>query len=135
MKKILTIALILATSPVFADAYHGEEDVKPDGKKTIIYDRPRHGALLPFGRDYQWDGLDRPKYWNGEGVDPHGVNYWRYWDEKTACRPGYASVWPEHCKEDGEDTPPAKDVPEPLVIVLLGVAFVIGGWLMTIHKQ
>lgn len=98
----------------------------------------RLGALLPFPTYHEWDEKDRPKYWNGYGVDPSGVNYWTYWNESTECLPGYSDVWEGagHCKQEEEETLPGVAVPEPNPTGLFATGIIVAFvWLMLRRKK
>lgn len=128
---IPTIFLLLASSSAIADAYKGKEDIRPDGKKTTVYNHTRPGALYPFPTfNYEWDGVVRPCCWNGYGVDPSGLNYWAYYNQKTECYPGYDKVFEgtDHCKpEKGEPNKP-ENIPEPGRPLILGFGLLFLAW-------
>jgi hypothetical protein len=123
-KLTLLLTITLLSISCLADVYKGSEDVRPDGKKTIVRQHERHGALLPFKtHNNDWDGIDRPGYWNGYGVSPQGSNYWYYYNEETECYPGYDSVWvgTDHCKKESPGDPDdVKQVQEPGLTLMLG---------------
>ena len=127
MIKIALIGLLISNL-VYADAYSGKEDIKPDGKPEIVYEHKHYGMLLPY-KTYNegWDGQARPKYWNGYGVDPVGRSYYHYWNEETKCYKGYREVWEEKCREEenkGEEKD-IKDVPTPKPLLLIGFGLVL----------
>ena len=124
MFKYVIVGLIVSNI-AFGDAYTGKEDITKDGKPSTIYQIEPRGRLLPFktytGVD---DGKDRPKWWNGYGVDPSGVSYWRYYNGETMCNEGYREVWEgtDACvysvvEEAGKEE--IGSVPEPKVVGLL----------------
>jgi hypothetical protein len=126
MFKYVIVGLIVSNI-AFGDAYTGKEDITKDEKPSTIYQIEPRGRLLPFktytGVD---DGKDRPKWWNGYGVDPSGVNYWRYYSEETICYEGYKEVWEGtgECTEaiDAEEGE-VGSIPEPgmLGLLLMGI--------------
>lgn len=129
LKSKLLLTLFLISTQVFSDGYMGKEDIKPDGKKTIVRQHERHGALLPFPtHNNEWDGVDRPKYWNGYGLDPgrtqnpninnSGQNYYYYF-YNFPCN--YTEVWEgtDECKEE-EQAEKIKKIPEPKIVFMLG---------------
>jgi hypothetical protein len=92
-----------------------KEDLR---KAEIIVPRNIPGALLPW-QTYQLDKtIDRPKYWNGYGVDPQGPNYYIYFD-KYPCNYDFMQV-EEKCRTEPIGVPNV--VPEPSIIKLILVA-------------
>jgi len=128
-KKIaLSLTITLLSISCLADGYQGREDIKPDGRKTIVRQHERHGALLPFKTWNDWDGKDRPCCWNGYGPDPYGPNFWYYYSPETECYPGYDSVWEgtDACKKELTNPPDdVKTIPEPGLPLMLGIGCIM----------
>lgn len=131
----LLILLVLCGLPLIA-AGDGTGEIAPicqmQPSEEIIAET-KEGALLPYPT-YQVpdDGCERPKYWNGYGVDPCGPNYYCYFD-KYPC--AYDVVFeltsaPEMCKDKKENNkskpkpkrgrkPEPKIMPEPNLTILM----------------
>jgi hypothetical protein len=124
--KLVILLAALSSDIIMADGIDRKDElVTKDGKKTIVYNYKRQGALLPFKTYHEWDDNVRPCCWNGYGIDPSGVNYWTYFNEETECFSGYDSVWEgnDHCKISKMKEQKIENIPEPnpLSLFLLGL--------------
>jgi hypothetical protein len=115
---------IIVICAVNADTYEGKEDIKPDGKKTMLYQHERAGRLLPYPTYSFHDSESMPKYWNGYGVKPSGANYYHYFDNSPCQYPEVVK-----CKKDSLDVQNnAHNIPEPMPVMLIGIG-AIGLWI------
>jgi hypothetical protein len=115
---LVILALSLFSSISIADGTGKIYKSEPVPKNAeVIRENKIPGALYPFPSWNDWDGLDRPKYWNGYGVDPSGVNYYHYFDQYP-CQYEFAKE-AKLCKILEESEEPKADVPEPSVLMYL----------------
>jgi hypothetical protein len=136
---VLLVWPMVSLVEVKADAYTGKEDIQLDGKPTILYQHDRHGALLPF-KTFHEEDIDRPKWWNGYGVDPSKENYYYYmepkFEGKYECYEGYRKIWEgtDRCKEEEKEDKRIKEVPTPKILLLLGVGIILGSYCLRFKK-
>jgi len=117
------LLLILISTVSLADGTGKIYPIKPEPKTKAIRPHTRPGALLPWPTWNEWDGADRPKYWNGYGVDPTGRNYYHYFN-KYPCQYDFM-VGTDRCpKEDTQKE--IAQIPEPPVAILVVVGIILG---------